>query len=190
VSLTRPGAGRSEQAPAQCAPVGSPGPISEAEAQTYVHGICFKTGPPRRVGVELEWFVHDLGDPVLPVEPPRLAAALAPFMTAPPTTAPPDTGNGSRSSPSSAVPSGTPPVGPPGTPPDGLVDTPLHGGRLPAGALLSREPGGQVELSSLPAENLSECVDSVRRIRSRPVATTAPYARPAPVRGHGGVLRP
>ena len=39
-------------------------------------GICFKTGPPRTVGVELEWLVHDLRDPRLPVPPDRLDAAV------------------------------------------------------------------------------------------------------------------
>ncbi|MGP3981653.1 ergothioneine biosynthesis glutamate--cysteine ligase EgtA [Streptomyces sp. KR80] len=45
-------------------------------AQAHVHGICFKTGPPRRLGVELEWLVSDLHDPSLPVEPDRHSAAV------------------------------------------------------------------------------------------------------------------
>jgi glutamate--cysteine ligase len=49
--------------------------VTEEEAQTLVHGICFKTGPPRRTGVEVEWLVHELSDPRLPVAPARLAAA-------------------------------------------------------------------------------------------------------------------
>ncbi|MFB7512079.1 ergothioneine biosynthesis glutamate--cysteine ligase EgtA [Streptomyces sp. NPDC056144] len=57
------------------APRGDP-PLTEAAAEELLHGICFKTGPPRTVGAELEWFVHDLRDPRLPVRPPRLAAAL------------------------------------------------------------------------------------------------------------------
>ncbi|UNT00407.1 ergothioneine biosynthesis glutamate--cysteine ligase EgtA [Streptomyces tubbatahanensis] len=32
--------------------------LTEEAALARVHGICFKTGPPRRVGVELEWLVH------------------------------------------------------------------------------------------------------------------------------------
>ncbi|MGW6391768.1 ergothioneine biosynthesis glutamate--cysteine ligase EgtA [Streptomyces sp. NPDC055103] len=56
-------------------PRGGP-PLTEAEAEDLLRGICFKTGPPRTVGAELEWFVHDLRDPRLPVRPPRLAAAL------------------------------------------------------------------------------------------------------------------
>jgi glutamate--cysteine ligase len=52
-------------------------PITEDEAEARIHGICFKTGPPRRLGVELEWIVHDLRDPTLAVAPGRLAAAAA-----------------------------------------------------------------------------------------------------------------
>lgn len=32
--------------------------LTEEAALARVHGICFKTGPPGRVGVELEWLVH------------------------------------------------------------------------------------------------------------------------------------
>ena len=53
------------------------GPISEAEAEEHVSGICFKHGPPRRVGIELEWLVHDAADPARPIAPQRLAAAFA-----------------------------------------------------------------------------------------------------------------
>ena len=34
------------------------------QAAAHIHGICLKTGPPERVGVELEWLalpVHLLG---------------------------------------------------------------------------------------------------------------------------------
>ncbi|SEB84123.1 ergothioneine biosynthesis glutamate--cysteine ligase EgtA [Streptomyces sp. TLI_105] len=51
-------------------------PLTEAEAEDLLRCICFKTGPPRTVGVELEWLVHELRDPRLPVRSPRLAAAL------------------------------------------------------------------------------------------------------------------
>jgi hypothetical protein len=33
--------------------------VWEEQAVSHVSGICFKTGPPRQVGVELEWFVRD-----------------------------------------------------------------------------------------------------------------------------------
>ena len=42
--------------------------FTEADAEAHVHGICFKTGPPERVGVELEWLVRDRRDPALPVQ--------------------------------------------------------------------------------------------------------------------------
>jgi ergothioneine biosynthesis glutamate--cysteine ligase EgtA len=42
-------------------------PLSERDAEHRVHGICFKTGPPGAVGVELEWLVCDPLDPVRPV---------------------------------------------------------------------------------------------------------------------------
>ncbi|WTA56498.1 ergothioneine biosynthesis glutamate--cysteine ligase EgtA [Kitasatospora purpeofusca] len=85
-------------------------------------GVCFKIGPPRLVGVELEWFVHDDRCPDEPVPPERLNAAL------------------------DALPLG----GPDGT-------------SLPSGALLTLEPGGQVELSSPPADSLTACVADTRR---------------------------
>ncbi|HKN97704.1 MAG TPA: glutamate-cysteine ligase family protein [Pseudonocardiaceae bacterium] len=47
-----------------------------AAAETYVASVCFKHGPPRLVGVELEWTVHDARDPHAPLELARLAAAL------------------------------------------------------------------------------------------------------------------
>jgi glutamate--cysteine ligase len=52
-------------------------PLTESDAEEQVHGICFKTGPPRRVGVELEWLVRDGRDPALPVDQQRVASALA-----------------------------------------------------------------------------------------------------------------
>ncbi|MBD9722425.1 ergothioneine biosynthesis glutamate--cysteine ligase EgtA [Streptomyces caniscabiei] len=52
-------------------------PVTEAEVEALVRGICFKTGPPRTLGVELEWHVHELRDPRLPATPARLEAAYA-----------------------------------------------------------------------------------------------------------------
>ncbi|MFG2357220.1 ergothioneine biosynthesis glutamate--cysteine ligase EgtA [Streptomyces sp. NPDC048521] len=51
--------------------------VSEPEVEALVRGICFKTGPPRTVGVELEWLVHELRQPQLTVTPERLEAAYA-----------------------------------------------------------------------------------------------------------------
>ncbi|HCT76641.1 MAG TPA: ergothioneine biosynthesis glutamate--cysteine ligase EgtA [Micromonosporaceae bacterium] len=55
-------------------------------AQGYIAKVCFKTGPPTRVGVELEWTVHHLADPLRPLEIGALAASLGPH--APPTLVP------------------------------------------------------------------------------------------------------
>lgn len=46
------------------------------EAEAYVASVCFKHGPPRLVGVELEWTVHYRDDPRRPIDPDDLAAAL------------------------------------------------------------------------------------------------------------------
>ncbi|MCX5130140.1 ergothioneine biosynthesis glutamate--cysteine ligase EgtA [Streptomyces sp. NBC_00193] len=51
--------------------------LTEATAEELIHGICFKTGPPRLLGAELEWLVFDVEQPGLPVSHDRLAAAHA-----------------------------------------------------------------------------------------------------------------
>ncbi len=84
--------------------------ISEAEAEARAYGICFKNGPPRRVGVELEWLVHDGLDPLRPIAPVRLRAAFEDLR------------------------------------------------RLDLASSLTQEPGGQLELSSPPADSLNDCV--------------------------------
>ncbi|GAA1421893.1 ergothioneine biosynthesis glutamate--cysteine ligase EgtA [Streptomyces thermospinosisporus] len=60
-----------------------PPAITEAEADAVVRGICFKTGPPSRLGVEVEWLVHELRSPQLPVSSERLEAAYAALRTLP-----------------------------------------------------------------------------------------------------------
>ncbi|MFJ3444924.1 ergothioneine biosynthesis glutamate--cysteine ligase EgtA [Streptomyces sp. NPDC086081] len=57
--------------------------LSEADVEALVRGICFKTGPPRRLGVEVEWLVHELRAPQLPVPHERLEAAYAALRTLP-----------------------------------------------------------------------------------------------------------
>jgi ergothioneine biosynthesis glutamate--cysteine ligase EgtA len=52
-------------------------PLSEREAEHQLHGICFKTGPPGALGVELEWLVCDRSDPALPVPHEKVARSLA-----------------------------------------------------------------------------------------------------------------
>lgn len=49
------------------------------DALEHVHAICFKTGPPRRVGVELEWTLHHTDDPTRPLDPNALRAALGEY---------------------------------------------------------------------------------------------------------------
>ncbi|MGJ5895352.1 ergothioneine biosynthesis glutamate--cysteine ligase EgtA [Streptomyces niveiscabiei] len=49
--------------------------VTEAEVEALVRGICFKTGPPRTVGVEVEWLVHELAEPRRPVTRTRLETA-------------------------------------------------------------------------------------------------------------------
>src|SRR5947208_15524468 len=46
------------------------------EAEAYVASVCFKHGPPERIGVELEWTVHHTDDPRRPLDAAHLAAAL------------------------------------------------------------------------------------------------------------------
>ncbi|MEV5976582.1 ergothioneine biosynthesis glutamate--cysteine ligase EgtA [Streptomyces sp. NPDC052114] len=88
--------------------------VSEAEVEALVRGICFKTGPPRTTGVELEWLVHEPGLPHLPVPAARLEEAYA-----------------------------------------ALRALPLH-------SSVTVEPGGQLELSSLPAASLTDLISAMR----------------------------
>lgn len=53
----------------------APSDLTEAAAEELIHGICFKTGPPRLLGAELEWLVFDAERPEDPVSHERLAAA-------------------------------------------------------------------------------------------------------------------
>ena len=68
---------------------GDPAPVplgSRAEAEAYVASVCFKHGPPRLVGVELEWLVHPTTAPAAPLDAGSLRAALGPH--APPSLDP------------------------------------------------------------------------------------------------------
>ncbi|MFI8438183.1 ergothioneine biosynthesis glutamate--cysteine ligase EgtA [Streptomyces sp. NPDC079020] len=87
-------------------------PLGEGEAEDLLRGICFKTGPPRTVGVELEWLVHDRDRPDVPVSQERHDAAVDAVRA------------------------------------------------LPLSASLTFEPGGQLELSSLPADSLMACAEA------------------------------
>jgi glutamate--cysteine ligase len=94
------------------------------EAEAYVASVCFKHGPPKLHGVELEWTVHHEDDPRRPLDASHLAAALGSY--APKTLV--------KDSPQLPLPSGSP---------------------------LTIEPGGQVEISSLPQSSLAELFELV-----------------------------
>ena len=100
----RPGRGDADSAVAQCgcrwAPVASVDVAQHAEvarsgfassakplpailrscdeAEAYVASVCFKHGPPRLLGVELEWLLHRPENPTAPSDPGALTAALGP----------------------------------------------------------------------------------------------------------------
>ncbi|MER7463264.1 ergothioneine biosynthesis glutamate--cysteine ligase EgtA [Streptomyces sp. NPDC097981] len=62
-------------APPTSQPPGASPALSETAAEDLVHGICFKTGPPRTLGAELEWLVLDAERPGDVLPPDRLTAA-------------------------------------------------------------------------------------------------------------------
>ena len=97
-----------------------------AEAGAYIASVCFKHGPPRRIGIELEWLLTDPLDPLRRPDLPTLLTALGPHA---PRTLNPD---------SPAEP-------------------------LPAGGLVTVEPGGQVEISSAPATSCARLIRAMRR---------------------------
>lgn len=94
------------------------------QAEGYIASICFKTGPPETVGVELEYTVHVSADPTIYVDPVRLCQALGEH--APPTLR------------------------------DGTANTPLR-----RGSAVTLEPGGQVELSTVPQKSLTDLHEAV-----------------------------
>ena len=49
------------------------------DAEGYVASVCFKHGPPRLAGVELEWLVHQAATPAAPLDPRMLRTALGPY---------------------------------------------------------------------------------------------------------------
>jgi len=113
--------------------------FTEADAEARVHGICFKTGPPERVGVELEWLVRNRHDPTQPVQAEWVTATLSGFGSSNPPNDQDDPEQARRLVPNPDFPS------------------------LPSGASLTVEPGGQLELSSLPAATLGELLEVTGR---------------------------
>ncbi|MCR6482150.1 glutamate-cysteine ligase family protein [Amycolatopsis sp. OK19-0408] len=69
-----------------------------AAGEAYVASVCFKHGPPRLTGVELEFTVHHAEDPARPLDTDVLATALGPHT---PRTLRPE-------SPASPLPAGSP----------------------------------------------------------------------------------
>lgn len=67
--------------------IGSPAALrNRTEAEAYVASVCFKHGPPTRLGAELEWVVQHSGNPHLPLQARQLADVLGPH--APPSLHP------------------------------------------------------------------------------------------------------
>lgn len=65
------------------APGPTPGPSREVlrtreDAEAYVASVCFKHGPPRLIGVELEWLLRQPTKPSAPPDAEALVAALGP----------------------------------------------------------------------------------------------------------------
>ncbi|MPZ65969.1 MAG: ergothioneine biosynthesis glutamate--cysteine ligase EgtA [Pseudonocardiaceae bacterium] len=67
--------------------IGSPAELRDrAEAEAYVASVCFKHGPPARLGAELEWVVQHSGNPHLRLQVHQLADVLGPHS--PPSLSP------------------------------------------------------------------------------------------------------
>jgi glutamate--cysteine ligase len=62
--------------------VTAPDRFTEIAAETFIPRTCFKTGPPRAVGIELEWLLLDRADARRPLHPTDLTAVreLAPGL--------------------------------------------------------------------------------------------------------------
>ncbi|MGZ0152001.1 glutamate-cysteine ligase family protein [Kribbella sp. WER1] len=95
---------------------------SRAEAEGYVAMVCFKHGPPRLYGVELEWTVHHAEDPHRPLDAGQLSKALG------------------EHAPATLV--------------RGSPQLPLR-----RGALVTVEPGGQVEISGPATDSIPRLID-------------------------------
>jgi glutamate--cysteine ligase len=100
-------------------------PLTEAAAEAWIPRTCFKTGPPERVGIELEFLLQDTTDPHR-----QTADAV-----------------------------------------HAVAETATAAGLRGA---ITIEPGGQIELSTPPADQLSQALaaadDDLRRLRSAATA--------------------
>ncbi|GAA4792832.1 ergothioneine biosynthesis glutamate--cysteine ligase EgtA [Actinomycetospora chlora] len=118
-----------------------------ATAEAYVASVCFKHGPPRLLGTELEWLVRAVDDPTRPVDPVVLARALGPHAPATLLVSAVDPADTAARDPAQTphlVPASAGPIA------------------LPAGGVLTVEPGGQVEIASLPLPGVGDLVRAVR----------------------------
>ncbi|PTR30434.1 glutamate--cysteine ligase [Rhodococcus sp. OK519] len=104
--------------------VESTGFTSRPAAESYVGGVCFKLGPPRLIGAELEWLTDYGGSFSGRPDLASIGAALGPHA------------------PHSLDP-----------------DSPAR--PLPAGSLVTVEPGGQIELSSSPHDSAALLCDAL-----------------------------
>ena len=128
--------------------------------------VCFKHGPPRRIGVELEWLVHPASAPAAPVDAAALRAALGPH--APRSLDP--------RSPAHPLPGGSTVTVEPGGQVE-LASPPLP----PLGRLVATVAADVETLHArLAAHDLA-----VGPARRRPAASPAPRARPAALPRHG-----
>jgi glutamate--cysteine ligase len=134
--------------------------IHEEQAAEHIHGICLKTGPPRLLGVELEWLVRDARDPALPVPAERIAAAVSAFGAEVTHGEAGEAAGQFSSNGGQQHHRGQHNNGPNNGHLAPALPSTSAPGVLPSGATLTTEPGGQLELSSLPADSLADCVRS------------------------------
>ncbi|MBF6350505.1 ergothioneine biosynthesis glutamate--cysteine ligase EgtA [Nocardia flavorosea] len=131
---------------------------SRAAAEAFLGGVCFKLGPPMLIGAELEWFT---------VHRPGTAAGRGSFAGRRPTAA--------------LLAQALGPHAPHSIAPDSPAE-PLSGG-----SRVTVEPGGQIELSSVPvpdpAELCARLGTDYRRLRelldSRSIRMVSAAADPA-----------
>ncbi|GAA2617823.1 ergothioneine biosynthesis glutamate--cysteine ligase EgtA [Streptomyces axinellae] len=131
--------------------------LSEEAALARVRGVCFKTGPPRRVGVELEWLVYPLDGAAAASRAGSGTGDAEAARTAGTTEAGDATPAGATSPTAPAAVSATP-AAVSATALRAAVDAMRE---LPLSSAVSLEPGGQVEFSSPPATSLPACVEAV-----------------------------
>src|SRR5690349_15239742 len=49
---------------------------TQEEVEAHIRAICFKTGPPARIGAELEWTLHHAAAPAAPLDAATVRHAL------------------------------------------------------------------------------------------------------------------